>query len=211
MPEPDVTTEPTAAPASPPSTRRSTLLGIVGIAAIALGLAQMYGGVGQIFGGANKKVSALLGESDAAVEKAKGHAEAADAAVNKLLEQLNTVDLATIRGRERATVERAFTACADAAGEFRIAASKIDRALALGVEGRVAEYLKLRSSANQSYSRAYDFKGRVPSAVLDEDIGDKDALLEQVNDAVAAANKLFLSAEDSVTRALEIAKELQAK
>jgi hypothetical protein len=211
MPDSDESTEPAAPPAVPPSTRRSTLLGIVGIAAIALGLAQMFGGLGQIFGGTNKRISALLGESDAAVEKAKGHAQAADEAVNKLLEQLNTVDLATLRGRERASVERAYAACVGAADEFRIAADKIDRALALGVEGRVAEYLTLRSSANQLFSEVYAAKRRVPASVLDESLGDKNALLPVVNAAAEEANKAFTTAELSVKRADDVAEELQAK
>jgi hypothetical protein len=183
----------------------------VGVAAIVVGLAQMTGVLGRFFGGTNKKISTLLGESDAAAKRAKGYAEAADTAIGKLIEQLDTVDLETLRGGARASVERAFTSCTDAANYFDIAAGEIDRALALGVEGRVAEYLKLKSSANQSFSRAYAFKGRVASAVLNEEIGDKNTLLTRVNEIVGKANKLFVSAENSVTRALDIAEELQEK
>jgi hypothetical protein len=209
MSESDATPEP--APAKSPSSMRSLVLGIVGIAAIIIGITQMTGGLGQLFGGTNKKISALLGESDAAIEKGRGFAEAADAAISKLLEQLNTVDLATLRGQQRAEIEAASQQCAGAAEHFRRAAKKLGEALALGVEGRLADYLKLKSAAFQSYAKAYDAKGSAATAVLDDAVADPNALISQVNAAVEEANKAFTSAELSVKRADDIAKELQPK
>jgi hypothetical protein len=184
---------------------------IVGVAAILVGIAQMTGGLGGIFGGTSRKISALLGESDSAIEKARDFAGAADGAIGKLLETLNASDLATVRAAMQTDVESARKDCADAAGQFRMAATKIGDAQALGVEGELAEYLKLRAEAYESFAKAYDAKGSVAAAVLDESLVDQGELLAKVNAAAETANAAFASAELSVKRSDDIAKELQAK
>lgn len=209
MSEPDATPKP--APSMPARSTRSPLWTTVGVAAIVIGVAQMTGALGTLFGGANQKVSALLGESDAALEKARDLAGAADGAINKLLETLNTDDLATVRAALKGEVQAALKDCEAAAEQFRLAASKIDDAQALGVEGQLAEYLQLRAEAYESYSTAYKAKGSVATAALDETLVDAGALLAKVNAAAETANASFTSAELSITRSDDIAKELQAK
>ncbi|HYO25237.1 MAG TPA: hypothetical protein VEQ85_09820 [Lacipirellulaceae bacterium] len=207
MPDELNSPEPHAA-AGPPSkasnTWKSLLLGVLGIAAVVVGLIQVYRGLGQAFGWSTPAYAPLLQASDEASSKATAAARQGDEQLQSLVGVLNAEPLETIRSDHRDAVAAAQKALAEASAQFETAGAKLEEALSHEMPESAVAYLRAAREMYHLNAEGYKLRAGAAAAVLDETIVRKEALIAKLNDLIDQATVALTAAEAAAKKTVEL-------
>jgi hypothetical protein len=165
--------------------KRNPLLTLVivaaGLIAVVFGLMQMAGGLKQMFGsGLSAEVEQLVKESDAAIDSANKHWLASEPLLQEVADAVDAEPLDVVRADQRGASEEAMEHLAEAAKQFRLAATKLNEAMTHEMADKVKAYLSEKSHSYELRARVCEHNHEVLRVVMDESLVDKDEVVAKV-------------------------------
>ena len=155
--------------------------GVAGLVLVVVGVLKTINGIKELTGGgANAQVSALIKDGNAQVDAANKFTLEAAPKYQKILNDVDTVGLAEVRGKQKAEVEGVEETFKQSGDKFREAAKTLADAAKLSEIDVQKQYLTLKSQAYEKYAATKDGAREILKLVLDESIADADTLIAKV-------------------------------
>jgi hypothetical protein len=202
------------APVKKSGTLQSVAFGFVAVVVIWFGLAKTWQGVSAMFGwDGSAAFKTLLEESDAAYRAALKHADVAEPLYASLMEALNAQSLADARLEQGDNAKQAVAAFQDAAKQFALSGKKIDEALTQGLKlkDEHKKSLTLRAQACSQLANVCQLNADLCSAMLDESINTKEALIPRLTELAAKRDATRTEAETALVESQKLAEQDVAK
>jgi len=185
------------------STLYTVITVVVGVVAIAGGVAKMYQGFGSLALGSSTQdpqVDALLKKSDASVVEANTHLSVVGPAFQELLNDFDRLGLAAFRMEKLDACEKLSEQFSISSGHLTDASQSIIEATKLGTDKKITEFLLERSKSYDLLVKVNTQNIDIIRTLLDESIVDMEAVVEKVL-SIAESRDENQKAADAATAA----------
>ncbi len=178
------------------------ILLVVGLVGIVFGGMRVFEGVNTIReAGENPAVTALLKESDKAIEEADAITKDVVASFQSLLDAVDTDGLDAVRKQKRELAEQIIDTFESAAAKARLGSSKLKETVSHKISDTVKPFIETKAKAYDAFALGYDKNRAIVELILDESFATVDDFLPKFNELVAERDAAQKLAVDLTTQA----------
>jgi len=188
------------------------LIGVCGLIAVVGGIAKMTHGIQEIRGASHDgaQYKQTLQEIDAAVEAANKYGLEAAPTFQKLLNDIDSQGLATVRKQEKQSALNVAELFGKSAEQYRIAAAKSQAAAKQNIKDSFKPFFAAKTRGYGFFAQAREMNQQITKLVIDESIPKFEDLLPKMQEVATRRDAAQKSAEEAEAEATELGKKANA-